>query len=320
MFGLKWVRKSHLSGPCGEAAMSSSRSSNLPSLRGLAALDALARHKRQGAAAEALGISRSALSHRIADLEAELGARLVTRAGRVSMLTDEGTALLAAMGDAIGRIEAAVAPLQRRLRQIRLSTVNTLAANWLLPRLPRFQRAHPDIEIAVLTTQRVVDLDGEDVDCAIRNGTGDWSGMEARLLFRETLVPAAAPGLALGRPSGWPVIRARARFRDWPHWWQQARQKGEAPSGGMVVENRAQALEAALAGAGVVLTDARYLDTHLAAGRLRVLGPVIALDTGFHFVRSRTPRNPRNVEALARWLEEEGRASPQAGWPPGASD
>ncbi len=54
-------------------------SSALPSLRGLAALEALARHKRQGAAAEALGISRSALSHRIADLEAELGAKLLAR-------------------------------------------------------------------------------------------------------------------------------------------------------------------------------------------------------------------------------------------------
>lgn len=292
-------------------------SSGLPSLRGLAALDALARHKRQGAAAEALGISRSALSHRIADLEAELGAQLVARTGRVSALTDEGVALLAAMGDAIGRIEAAVAPLQRRLRQIRLSTVNTLAANWLLPRLPRFQRAHPGIEIAVLTTQRVVDLDAEDVDCAIRNGAGEWPGVDATLLFRETLVPAAAPGLVLASSSTWPLIRARARFHDWPRWWQETGQRGDAPEGGIVVENRAQGLEAALAGAGVVLTDARYLDAHLASGRLRVLGPIVALDTGFYLVRRGATRNPRNMEALARWLIGEGKATAHAGWPAG---
>ncbi len=171
------------------------------------------------------------------------------------MLTDEGVALLAAMGDAIGRIEAAVAPLQRRQREIRLSTVNTLAANWLLPRLPRFQQPHPAIEISVLTTQRVVELEAEDVDCAIRHGSGDWPGVDATLLFRETLVPAAAPALPLDLPpsSGWPVIRARARFRDWPRWWQASGQKGPPPEGGIVVENRAQALEAALAGAGVVL-------------------------------------------------------------------
>ncbi|MFG1300069.1 LysR substrate-binding domain-containing protein [Xanthobacter sp. V3C-3] len=294
-------------------------SSGLPSLRGLAALDALARHKRQGAAAEALGISRSALSHRIADLEAELGAQLVARTGRICVLTDDAVALLAAMGDAIGKIEAAVAPLQRRRRQIRLSTVNTLAANWLLPRLPRFQRAHPGIEIAVLTTQRVVDLDEEDVDCAIRNGAGDWPGVDATLLFRETLVPAAAPGLALDRApsSAWPLIRARARYRDWPRWWRETGQKDTPPEGGVVVENRAQALEAALAGAGIVLTDARYLDAHLASDRLRVLGAAVELDMGFYLVRRRATRNPRNMEALARWLVAEGGATADAGWPAG---
>ncbi|MFG1372291.1 LysR substrate-binding domain-containing protein [Xanthobacter oligotrophicus] len=288
-------------------------SSSLPSLRGLAALDALARHTRQGAAAEALGISRSALSHRIADLEAELGARLIRTEGRVSVLTDDGTALLAAMGDAIERIEAAVAPLQRRRRQIRLSTVNTLAANWLLPRLPDFQRAHPGIEIAVLTTQRVVDLDEEDVDCAIRNGSGAWPDVAATLLFRETLVPVAAPGLALGPASSWPVIRARARYRDWPLWWQGAGQGGTVPGSSIVVENRAQALEAALAGGGVVLTDARYIGGHVASGRLQVLGPAVELDTGNYFVRRKVSRNQRHVDALERWLVEQGRAAGQVG-------
>lgn len=85
----------------------------------------------------------------------------------------------------------------------------------------------------------------------------------------------------------------------------------------MVVENRAQALEAALAGAGVVLTDARYLDTHLASGRLRVLGRAAELDTGFYLVRRRAMRNPRNMDALARWLIGEGKVAADAGWPVG---
>ncbi|MFG1365696.1 LysR substrate-binding domain-containing protein [Xanthobacter versatilis] len=284
---------------------------SLPSLRGLAALDALARHRRQGAAAEALGISRSALSHRIADLEAELGARLIRTEGRVSVLTDDGTALLAAMGDAIERIAAAVAPLQRRCRQIRLSTVNTLAANWLLPRLPEFQRAHPGIEIAVLTTQRVVDLVEEDIDCAIRNGSGAWPDVAATLLFRETLVPVAAPGLVLGPAASWPVIRARARYRDWTLWWQGTGQGGVVPGSSIVVENRAQALEAALAGGGVLLTDARYIGAHVASGRLHVLGPAVELDTGNYFIRRKGARNPRHMDALEHWLVEQGSAAGQ---------
>ena len=276
--------------------------SNLPSLRGLSALSALARHGRQAEAAAALGISRSALAHRIADLERELGACLVAPKGRLCALTDEGIALLAAMGDALEKIEAAVAPLQRRLRQVRLSTVNTFAANWLLPRLPDFQRAHPDIELAILSTQRVVDLEEEDVDCAIRHGIGPWPGLPSRLLFRETLVPAAAPACAGGVPHTWPVIRARVRFRDWSRWWAATGAAGTLPEGGIVVENRAQALEAALAGAGVVLTDRRFLDAHLASGRLVLLGDVVELEEGNHFLRRSRPRNPRYLDRMEAWL------------------
>lgn len=275
---------------------------NLPSLRGLSALSALARHGRQGEAAAALSISRSALAHRIADLERELGACLVAPQGRLCVLTDEGVALLAALGDALEKIEAAVAPLQRRLRQVRLSTVNTFAANWLLPRLPDFQRANPDIALAILTTQRVVDLDGEDVDCVIRHGVGPWPGLASRLLFRETLVPAADPSFASRRAQGWPIIRARVRYRDWPRWWAATGAPGAVPEGGMVVENRAQALEAALAGAGVALTDRRFLDGHLAAGRLVLLGDVVDLEEGYHFVRRPRPRNPRHLDRLEKWL------------------
>lgn len=280
----------------------------LPSLRGLAALQALARHGRHAAAAAALGISRSALSHRIAELERELGTTLIAKAGRGSVLTDDGVALLSVMGDAVDRIAAAVAPFQRRRTQIRLSTVNTLAANWLLPRLPRFQRAHPDVDIVVLTTQRLVDFTTEEVDCAIRHGRGDWPGVTARLLFRETLMAAAAPDLAPPAPSAWPIIRARTRYRDWPRWWHGAGMPGPLPDGGLVVENRAQALEAALAGAGIVLTDARFLEGALDAGRLRALGPAITLEDGHYFVRPKAVRNPRILDALEAWLAQEGAA------------
>lgn len=278
---------------------------DLPSLRGLAALAALARHRRQGAAAAALGVSRSALSHRIADLEEELGVALISRVGRVCALTDEGLALLAALGDALERIETAVAPLQRRWRQLRVSTVATFASNWLLPRLPDFQRAHPDVELAIHTTMRVVDLGQEDFDCAIRHGQGEWDGLEARLLFRETLLPVVSPSLP-SRPSArWPIIAARTRFGDWPLWWRATAQPQDCPSPVMMVENRAQALEAALAGAGVAITDARYVNGLIGSGRLAALGPSIPLAEGYYFVRRRQARNPRHVDCLGSWLQEQ---------------
>ena len=274
------------------------------------ALSALARHGRQRAAAEALGISRSALSHRIADLEKELGATLVTVQGRVCALTDEGVALLAAMGDALDRIEAACAPFRRERRRIRLSTVDTLASNWLLPRLPDLRRAHPGIALAVLTTRRAVDFAAEDVDCGLRQGLGHWPGLEATPLFRETLVPAAAPDLPGRLPAQWKIIAARSRFRDWPRWWRATGQGGAPPEAPFVVENRAQALEAALAGAGVVLTDARYVAGPVAAGRLVRLGPVLTLEEGIHFVHPPKPRDPRHIRLLRDWLVREAARPP----------
>lgn len=273
-----------------------------PSLRGLSALSALARHGRHEPAAEALGISRSALSHRIADLEEELGVALVAKRGRLSEITEEGLALLSALGDALEKIDAAVAPLRRRRRQLRLNTVGTFASNFLLPRLGDFRARHPDIDLVVSTTRRPVDFDREDVDCAIRHGHGQWEGLQSTLLFRESLVPAARPGLHRGRPADWPTIGARSRMRDWARWWRATGQPGAPPTPGLIVETRAQALEAALAGAGVVLTDRRYVGALAKERRLVLPGPPVVLSEGYYFVRKVGARNPRHVDCMLRWL------------------
>ena len=284
---------------------SRSHFANLPSLRGLAALDAISTNGSYVAAAHSLAITRSAISHRVADLEAELGARLVLTKGREAVLTEEGIALLAAMGDALEKIEAAVAPLQRRRNQIRLSTVSTFASYWLLPRLPNFQRGHPEIELTILSSQKVADLEKKDVDCAIRHGLGGWPGLIVDLLFRESLVPVAAPGTAPNKPAGWNLIRARTRYQDWAQWWRITQHKGNPPQGGIVVDNRGQALEAAAAGAGVVLTDRRYIEPHILSGRLIQVGPSIELEEGYYFVRKRVCRSSRNIDCVWKWLQKE---------------
>jgi LysR family glycine cleavage system transcriptional activator len=170
------------------------------------------------------------------------------------------------------------------------------------------------IDLAVSTTQRVVDFDQEDVDCAIRHGHGQWEGLQSTLLFRETLVPAAKPGLYTGNPTEWPKIKARSRFHDWTRWWRDTGQPGMLTMDGLIVETRSQALEVALAGAGVVLTDKRYLDRLLDEGRLVTLGPSAELPEGNYFVRKAIVRNPRHVDCMLKWLVsqlDEGVARPE---------
>ncbi|WP_202800506.1 LysR substrate-binding domain-containing protein [Novosphingobium sp. Rr 2-17] len=233
-------------------------------MKGLHALSKLARAGSLTAAAAELGVTRSAISHRIADLEGQLGVRLLRKEGRSSGLTDDAEALLAAMGDAIERIEAAVEPLHQRRMQIRISTVATFASHWLLPRISALQARHPDMMLAISTTRRAVDLNDEAFDCAIRHGRGEWPGLNATLLFRETLVPIAMPTIIDIADAT--IIRARSRYRDWPTWWGQSKMPNMPSDKELIVDTRAQALDAALSGAGVAMMDLAYIGNHVAAG------------------------------------------------------
>ena len=275
-----------------------------PSARALAALSLLATLGSLREAADRLGVTRSALSHRIAELEKSLGVALVHKAGRNLVLTEDGERLLGSVGDALDRIDAAMQPFQRNRGQIRLSTVATFASHWLIPRVAEFQAQHPQIEVVISTTTRAVDLRVEDFDCAIRHGRGAWKGLAATLLFEETLMPIAA-GAVAGRISsntrqGWrgiPLIRARSRFMDWTRWLKADRALADKPAKWLTVETRAQALDAAIAGAGIALMDMAYIGPQVAEGRLKMLAErPLQLQTGYYFVH---PADGRNMHLLA---------------------
>ena len=275
---------------------------DLPSTKNLQALAALKKAHSLTAAAKTLGVTRSALSHRIAELERQLGVILIRQSGRNAVLTDDAQSLMMVMGNALDRIEAAVEPLRRRRGQLRISTVATFASLWLIPRLPDWQHRHPNIELAISTTTRTLDLAVEDIDCAIRHGLGHWQGLSATLLFHETLVPVARSDITdLSIASM--VIRARSRFSDWTRWWHATCKIGEPPIRSVVVETRAQAMDAALAGAGVAMMDEAYARPHIAAGRLRLLGPAIELPEAYFLVTTQVAK-PRSeaVRLLAAWL------------------
>jgi DNA-binding transcriptional LysR family regulator len=286
-----------------------------PSARALAALSLLASLGSLTDAADRLGVTRSALSHRIAELEKSLGVALVRKAGRRLKLTEDGERLLANMGDALERIEAAVRPFHRDRGQIRLSTVATFASHWLIPRVVEFQARHPRIEVAIFTTTRPVDLGREDIDCAIRHGRGTWKGLVSTLLFEETLMPIAAVSvadrIAANLRSNWqgvPLIRARSRFVDWSKWQNAGRSLAKRPAKWLTVETRAQALDAALAGAGIALMDMAYIAPHVAAGKVRTLAErPLRLQTGYYFVHAAKAKNIRLLALFRDWVVEAAR-------------
>ena len=284
-----------------------------PSAHALTALSLFATLGTPTEAAEQLGVTRSALSHRIAELEKRLGVALVRKAGRRISLTEDGERLLASMGDALDRLEAAVEPFRRDRGQIRVSTVATFASHWLIPRISQFQAQHPRIDVAIFTTTRAVDLKKEDMDCAIRHGRGAWKGLSSTLLFRETLMPVARPDVVArvaanakaANSQGWhgaPLIRARSRFMDWSNWQQHDRALAKRRIKWLTVETRAQALDAAMAGAGIALMDMAYIATPVAEGWLEKLAErPLQLQTGYYFVHVPNARTLHLLGHLRDW-------------------
>ena len=283
------------------------------SLRAVQAFGAVARAGSVVGAARELAVSASALSHLIRQLERRLGAPLFARAGRGLCLTPEGEQLAAAVLPALAALSEALSGFTRRGTELRISALSTFAVRWLIPRLSRFQSQHPDIEIFVSTSTRAVDLARETFDCAIRFGSGDWSGVATESLYREDLVPACNPqwskahGLRtirdLGRAK---LLHARARRRDWSRWLGAQGISGIDTEAGPVFETRDLAIQAAIAQMGIAVVDPRFIEAELAAGQLTLpFGRRLPLETGYWLVWRRGRESGRPLAAFRRWLSDE---------------
>src|ERR1700693_859998 len=156
----------------------------LPSLNGLRAFEAAARHLSFTVAASELNVTQTAVSHQIRRLEEELGVRLFVRQNRALTLTPEAKDYLPGIRAAFNDMRL---PTARPLRKaddhvLTVSTLASLAAKWLLPRLSAFQEAHHGIDVRITTSTSLVDFRSGDVDAAIRYGRGHWAGPRADLL------------------------------------------------------------------------------------------------------------------------------------------
>ena len=146
----------------------------MDNLRGMAVFATVVARGSMAAAAEALGMTPSAVSQQIRKLEERLGTPLFRRLPRGLALTDEGLAVLPVLAESVGRISAVLEQFSHtRPRQVlTVGAVSTFAVGWLLPRLRDFQQTHPFIDLRLLTNNNRVDLAGEGLDCAVRFGDG----------------------------------------------------------------------------------------------------------------------------------------------------
>ncbi len=182
-------------------------SARLPSLNGLRAFEAAARHLSFTLAAAELNVTQTAISHQIKRLEEELGLRLFVRKNRTLALTPKAKDYLPGVRAAFNDLRLATDRLRRKDEDnvLTVSTLASHAAKWLLPRLSSFQETHPGIDVRITTSTSLVDFGGGDVDAAIRYGRGHWPGVRAQWLMADELFPVCSPALLKGdRPLACP--------------------------------------------------------------------------------------------------------------------
>lgn len=146
-------------------------------------------------AAARLGVSPSSVSHQVKALETELGVRLVVNEKGKLLLTKKGEQYFEAIRAPLRGILQATDEIRSMpgRRRVSLTLTPSFAAGWLLPLLQDFKAKHSDVELDLITTTRVVDLARENVDLAIRRGSGSWPDCVAEPLMREVLIPVVAP-------------------------------------------------------------------------------------------------------------------------------
>ena len=248
-------------------------------LNGLKAFEAAARHLSFTRAADELHVTQAAVSHQVKTLEQRLGVKLFRRLPKSLRLTDEGQALLPELRDAFERIARALNRVTsaQGAAALSVSTLTTFALTWLVSRLPRFQARHPDIEVRLNTTGRLVDFAREDVDVAVRYGDGNWSGLNVEKMFEDELTPLCgrAHKDRLRRPEDLrdvPLLDASppepASVGDWPTWLKAAGIAQLPVTRGATFDSTKIAAQAAIDGMGVAIGSPYLFAEDIAAGRL----------------------------------------------------
>ena len=286
----------------------------LPSLNGLRAFEAAARHLSFTLAASELNVTQTAISHQIRRLEEELGIRLFVRKNRALALTPKARDYLPGVRAAFNDLRLATDSLLRKDddRVLTVSTLASLAAKWLLPRLTAFQEAHPGIDVRITTSTGLVDFKNDNVDAAIRYGRGNWPGVRAEWLMADDFFPVCSPALLNGkRPLKCPedlrnhvLLHTSTNGDDWRQWLTAAGLPSDiAKQPGITFDLILMTVQAAIDGIGVAMGRTSYVQDDIAKGRLVVPFKIaLPADAGFYLVSPEGVAETPKLRAFRQWL------------------
>src|SRR5262252_8897948 len=184
----------------------------LPALDLLVGFEAAARHLSFTKAGEELFLTQSAVSRQIKELEDQLGVALFQRRHRALALTEAGQQFYASAAQVLSTMRTATDKLRAhagRRRPLSVTTTSSFAALWLIPRLAGFTRTHPGVDVRITADSRVLDLERDGLDIAIRHGPATLAGPDAIRLMGERVFPVASPKLLKKLPLQKPADLSR---------------------------------------------------------------------------------------------------------------
>ena len=287
----------------------------LPVLNALRTFEAAARHESFSRAADELFVTHGAVSHQIRALEGELDTLLFSREGKRVRLTEVGCryakdvrAALMVLADATREVREG-----QRARRLVVSSASSFSARWITPRIGRFIERHPQIDLELLSTNALTDFTREDVDVAIRFGTGPYPDLHVEPLLDEISFPVCSPTFNGGVLPATPAELAasprllRSDDQMWRAWFEAAGLGSlPEPRRGVLYQDSSNLLQAAVDGQGIALVR-RSIATHeLATGRLVRLFEIDARSrSSYWFVCPPALLASARVQAFRAWLLEE---------------
>lgn len=290
----------------------------LPSLSALVAFEAAARHASFARAGEELGLTASAISRQIAQLEGFLGVSLFERVRRAVVLTERGRVYAGEVRLTLDRAEAATVDVlasNDRGRVLHIWTLSTLTLYWLMPRMPSFVRQNPDVAFQITTYSQPFQLSG-DADVVIHYGEPSWPGGLLHRLMDEEIVCATSPEYikAIGLRSNRDLDRAiflQQTIR--PDAWSDLLAKlgrGDLNAlRGPRFDQYGMVIEAALASLGLAAVPRFLIEPHLESGQLVMpFKASVRSRHAYHLVYPEAKRQWPEVQAFRRWILREARS------------
>ena len=278
-------------------------------LSSIRVFEAAARLKSFTRAAEELGMTQAAVSWQIKALETRLGLSLFRRLPREVQPTEPGERLSRAATEAMLLLRRALTDLTDADQGVlSITSLATLASQWLALRLGAFQVANPGLAVRVDTSVTLMDLTRENVDIAIRSGSGDWPALESALLMPSVFPPLCSPELSrsLGLQSPADLIAAPriGEEKEWGAWFAGAGVEGVAhPAVRLQADFQALEVAAALGGQGVALASPILYAREIAAGQLvQPFEQLVELSAGYWICWPADRRRSPKIARFRDWL------------------